>query len=1116
MVVRPAQHFVNWQQDPFGNYQARLVFPKPADLMEVEIDLIAELTVVNPFDFFLEDVAETYPVRYPPGLRRELAPYFETLPLTPLLAAEIERARSIYARPGRRTVDVLVDINRQVRDLLRYDIRMEPGVMSPEQTLKGGHGSCRDFAWVLCQLLRHLGYATRFASGYSIQLKPDVKPLEGPAGVAEDCTDLHAWSEVFLPGAGWVGLDPTSGLFSGEGHIPLACTPDPESAAPVTGSFLWSPVSEGDQVKEIFDVSMSVQRLREEPRVTKPYTDEDWAHINALGDIVDDRLRAHDVRLSMGGEPTFVSIDDPDGPEWNTTAMSPAKRSLADALTRRLMRRFSPGGILHHGQGKWYPGESLPRWSIGCYWRPDGVPVWKDPLLLAADVMDPVKNVPAPQAEPLGPEAAAAFITDLGARLGVDPHLALPSYEDAWYYLWRERRLPVNVDPLKSNLAEEEDRVRLARIFDEGLSKVVGYALPLRRQRDGTGWESGQWFLRRQHLFLFPGDSPMGYRLPLEGLPWSLPGDEEPVIELDPLAKRDPLPRQLGLSTESDAKRFTRAASGLAGAVSSKEGLKVGAQLSASGGAQSGSKEDSIVPPPRGTPASGTVRTALCVEPRGGILHIFLPPLSLAEDYLSLVAAIEDTARDSGMRVRLEGYPPPGDYRLRKFEVTPDPGVIEVNIQPAMSWNELRDNTLGVYEDARLTRLGTEKFDIDGRHSGTGGGNHIVLGGQSPRDSPLLRRPDLLRSLLTYWNNHPSLSYLFSGMFVGPTSQAPRIDEARNDSIAELEIAFSQIQSGKESAPWVIDRLLRNVLIDVTGNTHRAEFCIDKLYSPDAASGRQGLLELRAFEMPPHARMSLTQQLLLRSMVAWFWDRPLDRRLVRWGTGLHDRFMLPHFVGEDFDEVISDLNRAGFGFETGWFAPHKEFRFPRLGAITFGSMELELRQAMEPWNVLGEQASMGGTARYVDSSVERVQIKVRNMTDGRYAIACNGRRAPLHPTGTPGEFVAGVRFRAWQTPESLHPTIGVHAPLVFDLFDSWNGRSVGGFTYHVSHPGGLSYDQRPRNAFEAESRRATRFSPNGHTPGPMNLGPAQVSAQLPLTLNLMWEPPHGGPRKAES
>jgi uncharacterized protein (DUF2126 family)/transglutaminase-like putative cysteine protease len=1072
LKVEPSQHFLNWQQDPFGNYQARLVFQKPTDVLQVEVDLVAELTVINPFDFFLEADVEELPWRYAPALRRELAPYLETLPLGPLLAQQVEHARSAYARSGRRTIDVLVDINARVHDLLRYDIRMEPGVLSPEQTLAGSHGSCRDFAWLLCQLLRHLGFATRFASGYSIQLRPDVKPLEGPAGVAQDVTDLHAWTEVFLPGAGWVGLDATSGLFSGEGHIPLACTPDPESAAPVSGAYTWDPSSEGDRVEQTLDVSMSVQRLREEPRVTSPYTEEDWARIDALGELVDGELRAGDVRLSMGGEPTFVSIDDPDDPEWNTAATGPKKMRLADTLARRLLTRFARGGVLHHGQGKWYPGESLPRWAIGCYWRPDGVPVWRDPALLVADAHVGVDEETS--AEPSlkrGPGTAAAFVTELAARLGVDPNFAVPGHEDAWYYLWREHQLPINVDPLSSNLANEEERARLARIFDQGLAKVVGYALPLARNEapGGPPWKSGPWFLRRQHLFLLPGDSPMGFRLPLEGLPWQAPGDKIEDVELDPLALRDPLPTKLG----GPATQIRRL-----------------------------SPEPPTAAPVRGQSARGRCTTALCVEPRKGNLHVFFPPQTQIEHYLELVTAVEDTARALGTPVRLEGYTPPADHRLRKLEVTPDPGVIEVNIHPALSWAELRDNTIGLYEDARQTRLGTEKFNLDGRHSGTGGGNHLVIGGITPRDSPLLRRPDLLRSLIGYWNNHPSLSYLFSGMFVGPTSQAPRIDEARADSLHELQIAFAQVNPGVEAAPWLVDRLFRHLLVDVTGNTHRTEFCIDKLYSPDAASGRQGLLELRAFEMPPHARMSLTQQLLLRSLCAWFWRAPFERRLVRWGTALHDRFMLPHFVSEDFEEVLHDLRAAGFHFEPRWFASHTEFRFPRLGGISVGGMEIELRQAIEPWHVLGEQPAAGATARYVDASLERVQVKARNMTDGRHVVACNGRRVPLHPTGTPGEYVAGVRFRAWKPPEALHPTVGIHAPLVFDVFDTWNQRATAGFKYHVSHPGGLSFDMRPRNALEAESRRATLFVPMGHSPGPTAIATGGINPLFPLTLDL--------------
>lgn len=1072
--IEPAEHFINWQQDPHGNYVARLVFHEKTREFRISVDLLADMTVINPFDFFIEEAAKQFPFQYAPELANDLAPFLERLPVGPLLK---EYLRGVNLKP-RVTVDFLVELNQRLQRDIKYLIRMEPGVQTCETTLEKRSGSCRDSAWLLAQILRNFGLATRFVSGYLIQLTPDLKPLDGPEGPQQDFTDLHAWTEVYLPGAGWVGLDPTSGLLTGEGHLPLAATPAPQSAAPITGAL--------DKCEQQFHTTMTVTRAYETPRVTKPYTEEQWQEIDALGDLVDDCLSRDDVRLTMGGEPTFVSIDDMESPEWNTAAVGTHKQALSVDLIQRLRQRFAPGALLHFGQGKWYPGESLPRWAFTCLWRKDGEPIWLNPELLASVAV-------AGRADA---DRAGEFLCGVADRLGVEETWIRPAYEDIWHTIEQEQKLPIDVDPRKFDLEDDEDRRRLARVLEEGVTRTVGYVLPLTRAwwQSQARWTSGPWPFRSERLFLLPGDSPLGLRLPLDSLPTLDPADPRTLYAVDPFDDRPLLPGYAELRQGAAQARAERRA-----VVISEQGRR---RVAGDEDARlfKKSRASDSVGGTRSVPA--TIQTALCIEPRNGRLHVFMPPVVSLEDFLELVAVIEETAESLDQPVILEGYLPPPDHRLQLMKVTPDPGVIEVNVHPAQSWSELKEITTGVYEVARTSRLGTEKFQLDGKHTGTGGGNHIVLGGPTPADSPFLRRPDVLRSLLAYWNNHPSLSYLFSSQFIGPTSQAPRVDEGRRDALYELDLAFAQVPEGGYIPPWLVDRVFRNLLVDMTGNTHRAEFCIDKLYSPDHANGRLGLVEFRAFEMPPHARMSLTQQLLVRAVVAMFWETPCRQKLTRWGTTLHDRFLLPHYLRTDFREVLTDLQQAGFAFREEWFAAHLEFRCPPIGEIFHDGIRLELRQAIEPWYVLGEEPAGGGTARYVDSSVERMQTLVSGFNAERFAVACNGRKLPLQSTGTMGEYVAGLRYRAWQPPSCLHPTIGVHTPLVFDIVDTWQGRSIGGCKYHVDHPGGLNPSVYPINALEAESRRACRFFKHGHTGGPITLHDERPQPEYPCTLDL--------------
>ena len=1062
LKVEPADHFVNWQQDAFGNFMARLVFPTRTRSLTITVGLIADLKVINPFDFFIEDYAERVGFEYPRALAEDLKPYLRPVDESGGGSGPGDLAeawvQNFSVPPGTRTIDFLVALNHAVNADVGYSVRMEPGVQTPDFTLRTGIGSCRDSAWLLVSILRQLGLAARFVSGYLVQLTSDVEALDGPSGPAADFTDLHAWTEVYIPGAGWIGMDPTSGLFAGEGHIPLSATPHPESAAPITGA-----TEPSETTLEFTNV---VTRIHEDPRVTLPYTEESWAEINELGAVVDQRLADGDVRLTVGGEPTFVSIDNQVDPEWTTDADGEHKRVRASALAARLKKIWAPQGLVQRNQGKWYPGEPLPRWQIGLHWRTDGEPLWTDEALLA----DPWPEKPDPIALPA--DAGRQLLDAVADGLGLPASQVRAAYEDPLSRLAAAVRQPKG-DPV----AEEDDlesdsssaRAALLASLEEPVAEPAAYVLPLHRRDDGSGWASADWRLRRGRIVLLDGDSPAGLRLPLKSISW-----EPPPVPFDADPHQDRPPLSTGAADDAEV------------------------------------EDDDPMP-----------TTALVGEIRDGLLYVFLPPTDELDDFVDLISRIEKAAAKVGCPLVIEGYGPPADARLQSMSVTPDPGVIEVNVAPTASFAEQREQLETLYEQARQARLSTESFEVDGTHSGTGGGNHITLGGITPADSPLLRRPDLLVSLLTYWQRHPSLSYLFAGRFIGTTSQAPRVDEGRPDSIYELEIAFAEIARLSEveetlepedggsassapdhggsassapdhgrsasSAPWIVDRALRHLLTDITGNTHRAEFCIDKLYSPDSARGRLGLLELRGFEMPPHYQMAMVQSLLVRALVAWFWDEPLRAPLIRHGANLHGRYLLPHFIISDIADVAADLRAHGIDFDTSWLDPFTEFRFPRIGTAVFSGVEIELRGAIEPWNVLGEESTAGGTARYVDSSVERIQVRLIGADRQRYIVTVNGHPIPMLATDNPDVQVGGVRYRAWQPPSALHPTITVDGPLRFELIDSASGVSRGGCTYHVSHPGGRSYDAPPVNAVEAESRRGRRFEASGFTPGKVDL-----------------------------
>jgi uncharacterized protein (DUF2126 family) len=794
---------------------------------------------------------------------------------------------------------------------------------------------------------------------------------------------------------------------------------------------------------------MFIARLGHEPQPTKPYTEDEWSRLQDAANAVDEALARHGVVITMGGEPTFCAREDAELPEWNGAALGASKWKYGMRLATELRRRMFPGGILFQRMGKHYPGESLPRWALDVIGRKDGSPLWHEEGRHAGAISD---------------ERVRLVAEEIAAALGV-PGFVMPAYEDPWFAISTEHNLPVDLDPVRVELDDPMERRFLARMLTRGLRRPAGFALPLRKH-DGR-WHSQLWEFRREQLFLLPGDSPMGLRLPLDrvgGDPWLL---DEPDVVTDP---RDPR------LADPDLEEQTRL---------------MGVEAPA--------------------PRFGTsIRTALCVELRDDHagqprLHVFLPPFAVEAEFIEVVNVVDEITSREGIEVVLEGYPPRRGPALSSISITPDPGVLEVNVPPTATMPDYVALQHEVFDAALHSGLHSEKFLVDGRLAGSGGGHHIVFGGPSTLESPFLKRPDLLASLVTFCQHHPSLSFLFTGLFVGPTSQAPRIDEARMDSLYELEIALREAFAtvgATDVPPWKADHLFRHLLTDVTGNTHRAEISIDKLFSPHGPTGRQGLVELRAFEMPPHPRMVVAQMLLVRALLASFVAQPYDKPLVRWGQRLHDQFLLPYWLWSDLEDVLAYLRERGFPLDADLYRPFLELRCPLVGALRSEGVVLEVRNAIEPWHVLGEEPAHAGTVRYVDSSLERVEVRALGVVPERHCVLVNGRELPLRAGRRADDWVGGVRFRAWAPPHSLHAHLGIHHPLHFDVLDRWTGRSVGACQYHVWHPEGRAFHAPPLTRFEAAARRSQRFTVGSHTPFPVSSAPATPHGEQPWTLDL--------------
>jgi len=975
-------HFINWVRDPFENNLARLDLPEPVPRLGFDLELLAELEAVNPFDFLVEPAASNYPFDYDPQLRKELGPYLAMPRCGPRLAGLI----GALDREGAYIVAFLTRTNQQIHESLAPLPWGRPGPVDPEAVLARGAATSWEIAWLGTLALRSLGLAARFVSGYRVSLG------------AERQASLYAWTEVYLPGAGWIGLDPAGGLFVDEGYLPLAAAPDPLRALPVVGYR----EACGEEIEEDFEVRVLAGDAPRWPLVASQ-----WHDVQAVGSKIDADLEAADLELTTQPGLAFVSAEAPELDEWNSAALGPDKRRVAENLLLRLRERLGPGGVLQVGQGELFGGESLPRWRLGCWARADGIPVCRDAGRIGWGQGQRAPSLA--DAEQFGQRLARA--------LGLAPEWLVPALEDGLYRCW-QGSVPKESTADAAELGDPERRRALAEHLSRDAAEPRGYVLPLRWDAVAGGWTSGVWRMRRGAVYLMPGDSPMGYRLPLESLPLAT------QRQTDPERCQFEEPQLLPDVHAEVSARLSRLEPG-----------------------------DGPAPDLDPWDREPAPRTAVCVEIRDGRLHCFLPPLSHLEYYLDLVAAIEATAESLDLQPMLEGYEPPEDHRLLRLLLEPDAGVLRVRLPAAGDSRELDAIVRTAFEEAARCGLRAERVTPDGGRFPPGVGAPLVLGGPRPAHSPFLRRPEILRSLIACWQRHPSLSYLFAGRGIGASGNAPRVDEGRDEALYELAIALERLPPGEVAEPWLADRVLRHLLSDPAGDMRRAEIRVDELYDPARASRRLGRVTLGSFEMAPAAELVTLQALLVRGLVARFARCPERVAPRDWGDRLYDGFLLPRLLWLDFLELLGELAAAGYPFQADWFEPLVERRFPRLGRVHLGDVVLELRQALEPWPVLAEEATAGGMARFLDSARDRVQLAATGLTPGRHAVVCNGRRVPLQATGGVGEYVAGVRFKATDPPATLHPLAPTVDVLEFDLVDTWSGRMLGGFSYRPPQPG---------------------------------------------------------------